>query len=245
MRFSYIIGYRYSEDRLRNLKFVLNWLKNFDCEVIIVESDVESKIEHLSGFDFKHIFTKNNYPYNRSWTYNVGWKYATTDKLVFGDADLIVMNDSLLQSVKLLDEYDCVNPYSSVQDLDEMETVRLLEKADLSILTQIDKPGRTGTNMCGGLVLFSREGFEKIGGWNEEFWGWGAEDDFMTIKVEFFLKYLNRDGKCYHMNHEKAAIDRNLYYRNLQILQAAKLTPKENFIGYMREVIKHIGQLQK
>jgi predicted glycosyltransferase involved in capsule biosynthesis len=245
MRFTYIIGYRHTPDRLENLKAVLKWLKNFDCEVIIVESDLESKIDLLSDFEFKHVLVKNNFPYNRSWCYNVGYKMAETEYLVFGDADLILEIDAINSSVNSLKEFDCVNPYNTVLDLNDWETSKFLEDGSIDFLRTINKPGRTGTNMCGGLVMFTKSGFEKIGGWNEEFWGWGAEDDFMTIKVEFFLKYSSLGYKCYHLNHVKSSIDRNLYFRNLNLLNQAKNTPKENFVPYMEKVINYIGETEK
>ena len=38
-----------------------------------------------------------------------------------------------------------------------------------------------------------KEALETIGGWPEEFFGWGAEDDAMSIKVRHFLKWKEMD----------------------------------------------------
>ena len=245
MKFSYIIGYRHTDDRLPNIKAVLNWLKNFDCEVIIVESDIESKKDLLSEFEFKHILLKNNLPYNRSWCYNVGYKIASTDYLVFGDADLIMNIQDINDGIDSLKEFDCVNPYTEVLDLDSNETLNYLKTENKDFLNTVKKPSRTGINMCGGMVMFTRSGFERIGGWNEDFWGWGAEDDFMTLKVEHFLKYINLENKCYHLNHNRALIDRNLYFRNLALLNQSKGATKEQFSDYINKVFPLIGNLEK
>lgn len=245
MKFTYIIGYRHTDDRLRNLKSVLKWLKNFDCEIIIVESDTTSKKELLTEFNFKHIFVENNYPYNRSWMYNVGYKNSSTNFLLFGDADLIMKNEDLNKSIDLLTNYDCVNPYSTVLDLTEEETLNYLSTENIEELSKIEREGRLGTNMCGGLVAFTKKGFEEIGGWHEDFWGWGAEDDFMTIKVKHFLKYTDCTNRCYHLNHGKAGIDRNLYYRNLGILQQSSSVSKESFRNYINNIVSSIGDTEK
>ena len=82
--FTYIIGYRHNPERLNNLRRVLDWINGFGgVEVIIVEQDTHSKISHLN-LKARHIFTKSNMPYNRSWAFNVAIKYSTSNILVFG-----------------------------------------------------------------------------------------------------------------------------------------------------------------
>lgn len=250
MKFSYIIAFRYSSDRLRNIKSILNWLKNFDCEIIIVESDISSKIDSLSEFNFKHIFLPNNYPFNKSWCFNVGWMNSSSDKIVFGDADLIMNIDSLNQAVSQLDQYECVNPYSSVVDLSPIETDTYINSQNLTDLFSIERPGR-GENdhqkvpMCGGIILFQKESLNKVVGWCEDFWGWGAEDDFMSKKVEHYLKHINLKEKCYHLYHEKAPVFQDLYYRNLKIFSFSANASKEQFTEYLNKIVGTIGNLEK
>ena len=61
--FSYIIGYRHSQERLLNLRRVLDWLRGFcGVEVIIVEQDREPILSTFTLFGFKYIFTKSEHP---------------------------------------------------------------------------------------------------------------------------------------------------------------------------------------
>jgi hypothetical protein len=250
MSFSYIIAYRHTSDRETNLKTILNWLKSFDCEVLIVESDIESKMSLFKDFQFSHIFLKNNFPFNKSWCFNVGYKNAKYDKIVFGDADLVMNKESFLSSLNLLDEFECVNPYSSVIDLTPGETIQYINTKDFSNLEKIERHGRGDTDnqkvpMCGGIIMFTKNSLDKIAGWNEDFWGWGAEDDCISIKVKHFLKYENIKGNCYHLFHNKAPIDTNLYYRNLTIYNNFMNAPKESFIPYIEQVAGTIGKIDK
>jgi hypothetical protein len=42
-----------------------------------------------------------------------------------------------------------------------------------------------GSN-CGGVVMFTKEGFEQVRGFSNEYWGWGGEDDDMSRRLHHF-----------------------------------------------------------
>ena len=185
--FTYIIGYRHKPDRLQNLRRVLDWINGFaGADVILVEQDTHSKISHLN-LRCRHLFLKSDKPYNKSWSFNYATKMAKTNIIVFADSDLIMNPNHLIESLKQIETYEMVNPYKSVIDLDTNETGLQLEQ-----VLKINRPGRGETDhqkvpICGGICIFRRESIIKIAGWNENFVGWGAEDDFVSLKVQQFL----------------------------------------------------------
>ncbi len=228
--FTYIIGYRHKPDRLNNLRRVLDWINCFlGVDVIVIEQDKHSKIGHLN-LKCRHIFLKSNDPYNKSWSFNVATKYAKSNVIVFGDSDLIMDPNKFIEGLKLLEQYEMVNPYSSVIDLDARESNLQLDQLFL-----IDRPGR-GQNdhqkvpLCGGICMFRKDTINKIGGWNEEFIGWGGEDDFQSIKVKNFLTHTEIPNKCYHLFHNREQPDMPSYQRNLQLLQTLSNLSKEDLI---------------
>jgi predicted glycosyltransferase involved in capsule biosynthesis len=239
--FSCIILYRHNIQRWNNLKRVLDWLNGFSgVEVIIVEQDTHSKIEHLN-FPAKHIFTKSNMPFNRSWGFNVGLKNSNSDIVVFTDCDLIMEPNSFISAIKKIEEYDMVSPYSSVVDLNPEESQHQMES-----IFRISRPGRgeedhQKINICGGITIFKKEAIMRIGGWCEEFIGWGAEDDFQTIKVENFLTHYEQKSRCYHLYHDREAPDMKWYQRNLQLLQKYKSLSKEDIAKSINNSLKKIG----
>jgi hypothetical protein len=81
----------------------------------------------------------------------------------------------------------------------------------------------------------------RIGGWCEEFIGWGAEDDFQTIKVENFLTHYEQKSRCYHLYHDREAPDMKWYQRNLQLLQKYKSLSKEDIAKSINNSLKRIG----
>ena len=245
LMFTYIIAYRHSLDRYTNLRRVLDWVNGFTgSEVIVVEQDKHSKISHLN-LPCKHIFVKSDMPFNKSHAFNVGLKASSTKVIVFGDSDLIMRPDGFIESLNLLQTYEMVNPYRSVIDLTAQESA-----LDLGQLVGIDRPGRGETDiqkvpLCGGICVFRRDAINKIGGWCEDFVGWGGEDDFQSVKVKHFLSWTELPHKCYHLFHERTAPDMKWYQRNLQLLQKLGAMSREELYKLVAVSIPKIGMKNK
>ena len=243
--FTYIIAYKHSADRLQNLRRVLDWINGFgNVEVIVVEQDKHSKISHLN-FKAKHIFTKSNMPFNKSWAFNVGIKNSTSNLIVFGDSDLIMEPNQFITALNSMSQYEMVNPYNTVIDLTQQESTSPLEQ-----MIQINRPGRGETDiqkvpLCGGICLFRKEAIMRIGGWNEDFWSWGGEDDFQSIKVKQLLSYTELQAKCYHLYHERVQPDMKWYQRNLQILQKTSNMDKSQLQKIILNQLPKIGMKNK
>lgn len=241
LSFSFVILYRHSIERYNNLRRVLEWTSGFSSsETIIVEQDTHSKLSNLK-LNCRHIFTKSDMPFNRSWGFNVGLKNSNSDIIVFTDCDLIMEPNSFISAIKKIEEYDMVSPYSSVVDLNPEESQLQMES-----IFRINRPGRgeedhQKINICGGITIFKKEAIMRIGGWCEEFIGWGGEDDYQTIKVENFLTNYEQKSRCYHLYHDREAPDMKWYQRNLQLLQKYKSLSKDEIVKSINNSLKKIG----
>lgn len=248
MKFSYIICYRHNEERYNNLLRVLDWLNQFeDIEVLIVEQDVEEKLnidDSKYTFEFKKYFTFSKLPFERSWAFNVGLLNSLSDIIVFGDCDLIMDRNEFVQSINMTSEFDCISPYKSVLDLEPDES-----KLDIDDWSKIKRPGRGEAdnqtiNITGGIVIYKKESILKIGGWDENFIGWGGEDDWQTRKTQMFLKSLEMPYRCYHLFHQRVRPDMRFYQRTLNILnQLFRLNPDQ--VKRYIEQNKKIGNIKK
>lgn len=241
--FTYIIGYRHSTERLQNLRRVLSWINGFaGVEVILVEQDTHSKISHLN-LRAKHIFTKSDLPYNRSWAFNVGLKYSTTDTIVFGDSDIIIEPNQFIDGLRALQTYEMVSPYSSVIDLTIQETNSNLEQ-----IVNINRPGRGENdnqkiNFCGGVLMIRKQTIYKMGCWNEQFWSWGSEDNYLTLCMEKLeIPHYEVQGRCYHLYHDRSnLVDQISYQRNLNLLSQFSKMSKEQLLKYIQISLTKVG----
>lgn len=170
----------------------------------------------------RHVFLRSTKAYNRSWGFNVAFKESDSPVIIFGDSDIIIRGGELRASLDAMEGLDVVSPYSSVIDLTKNESELSMDE-----MFQVSRLGRgeediQRTNLCGGVVMFSKSSFERVGGWDERFLGWGGEDDMMSFKVAAAgLKSASMPFRCYHLWHPKAPIDIELYKTNLSLLRTA------------------------
>jgi glycosyltransferase involved in cell wall biosynthesis len=248
MNFTYIIPFKYSDDRLLTLTKVLDNIRNInDCEIIIIEQGLEPILpsKNLLNVDEKYIFLYNSHPFNKSWAMNVAWKQAKNDVIVFGDADNLIDINNLLSAIEEMEDYDFISPHIRLIDLSPDEN-----SLSNSEIFKINRPGRGELDhqklpMCGAMTIFTRDALEKVCGFCQEYFGWGAEDDAMTIKVKHFLKWKEIDNNCYHLWHERVVPDMSWYQRNLQIYTQYKNATKEQLEQHIKNTLPNIGHLDR
>ncbi len=245
--FTFIIAYKHRGDRIHNLKRVLDWVSGFGgVEIIIVEQDKSSKLSSFTLKGVKHIFTKSNLPFNKSLAFNVGLEYSTTDNIVFGDCDLIMDPQKMIESLRLLEQYDAVYPYSRVIDLNPNEVNLPLEE-----LQKIERAGRGETDiqkicLAGGIIMYRKDAIYKIGGWCEDFIGWGGEDDYQSHKSKIFLNFYEQmSTTCYHLWHERGAPDPVPYQRNLELLNKLVVLPYDDIMKHSQNGAQKMGMKNK
>ncbi len=243
--FTFIIGYRHSLEKFNLLKRTIDWVSGFaGVDIILVEQDTHSKISHLP-LKARHIFLKSDKPYNKAWGFNIGTKLSKSNVIVFSDLGVIMDPNKFIEGLRAIEQYDMVSPYSSVLDLNPQES-----NLQLQDMLKIDRPGRGETdnqkiNICGGISIFRKDAIQKIAGWNEDFIGWGGEDDFQTIKVENFLTYTTLPYKCYHLYHNREVPNQNGYQRTLQLLQNLRNLSKDDLVKAINFSLPKIGLINK
>lgn len=240
--FTFIVAYRHRTDRIFNLKRVLDWILGFNgVEVIIVEQDDAPRLHAFTLRGFKHIFVKSDLPFNKANAFNVGLKAASSDVVVFGDSDLIMNPTAFIDSLKKLEEFEAVSPYNRVIDLEQNEVNMSIEQ-----MMMIPRSGRGEFDhqkvpLCGGIIMFRKEAIHRIGGWCEDFIGWGGEDDFQSIKTKRFLRWSELDSKVFHLWHHRGSPDMKWYQRNLQLLQKLSELSEHDLMKHIQNSISKIG----
>src|ERR1035437_8983697 len=238
-KFTYVIAYKNKPDRLMNLRRVVDWISGFvGVEIIIIEQDSKPRIENIVfNKAVKYMFLQTDMPFNKAWAYNVAIKYATTDNIIFGDSDIVMDPNDLIEGLKQLETYDCISPYSRVIDLKHEELGFNLDQ-----MKAIDRSGRGETDeqkicLCGGIIMYKRETISRIGFWCEDFIGWGCEDNAQSIKTVRLLKFKELEAKCYHLFHQPETPIMNLYQRNLQILDQIQKMDVPSLTRYIQNTL--------
>ena len=244
MNISYIIPFKYSEDRLKTLNRVLEYISKYNFEVIIVEQG-EKQFLKQEDFNVKLLFIENKIIFNKSFSLNVGWKNCSGDKIIFGDADNLLNEKDLMKAINDINDYDMISPSNKLVDLSQTESLLEFEK-----ILSIKRHGRGDFDnqkvpLCAAMTIFTKLALEKIGGWPEEFFGWGAEDDAMSIKVKHFLKWKENISNCYHLYHEKSPVYQDFYHRNINIYQQYINLTKEQLLDYIEKTKNIIGDINK
>jgi hypothetical protein len=233
----FVIGHRDTnpdKTRTKNLFSVLGWLgDNFpQFETILIEQSEKPSWKEISagGLNllYKHLYNKGFF--NRCWTFNTAYRMSTKKYIVCADNDIVMRPQYIVDSLNALEKYDAVNPYGYIVDLDPHETLGF---HNTRIMPFTQRGGRGGTNFSGGMVMFTRQAYEKIYGWDENFRGWGGEDDVQTYKIKNMLTHIEMPFNAYHLYHSRNATTGDAAYHshyknNVDIInKVIKMTPVE------------------
>jgi glycosyltransferase involved in cell wall biosynthesis len=208
---------RTNSARFKNFEFLLGLLKEREMlEIVLVEQDeVPKLVDSTFNEEYRYVFARNPGLFNKSWGLNVAARTASCDILIFMDADILLAEDALEQMLELLTTgADAVNPYATLIDLEQSETESLLHgEATLDIQreeVQLDRQNLAQKPpYCGGVFGITRDLFNRVGGFDERFEGWGAEDNAMSFRVDYFARNsVTLDSHpAYHLWHPKAEDD--------------------------------------
>lgn len=234
-KFTYIIPFRYSPDKILNLKRIVEWVSGYQgVEVIIVEQDRHSKISHLT-IRATHIFMKSNGSFNKSLAYNFALKRVSSPVVVFGDCNTIMNPLELIECLKSLDGFDCVIPSRDVTMLSQIESTGDFNNI-LSIKRSIPK-----LNMTDGISIFKRSSIIGIGGWCEDIVGDSFENKFQDFKISKMLKVNNKEYSQFQLFHQINNTDNGAEDRYNKIINPLKSINIEQMRQYLSSTIPKIG----
>lgn len=176
----FVIGHR-GEERLPLLLATLGSIaaqEGARIECIVVQQERDNTLAGRLPAWVRLVHTPPpgpSMPFCRSWAFNVGGMHATAPVLVLHDNDMLVPAGYASQVLAHMDSgWDAVNLKRFVFYLDEAHSSAYL-RGSAGLL---DRPPLAITqNLEGGSVAITREAFERIGGMDESFVGWGGEDN--------------------------------------------------------------------
>lgn len=226
---SFIIHYRRdSDDRFNNFKFSVDYIaKNFTGSQIIVINDspeIDKEIITICKTNGVNLLICENHDeFKKTYCFNSAAAVAVHDIFCFWDVDIIISEKYIRKAYEyilngthnhvypfngtFIDlQKDVFDPYVLNYDFDGLEKL-WQEKHPSLHLASSESPG--------GCNLISKQAFEKMGGYDVRFIGWGFEDtDFLyrSRKLNSVIYLQESEAICWHMHHDNAIRTENPYY---------------------------------
>jgi len=169
---------------------------------------------------------------------------AINDKV---DSKYIIMvdNDCILPSngIELLetglDNSSVFIPFRSINKLNEANTRQLVKNGDF--IKVINNSPLHVSRYTGGFNLFTKETFDTVGGFDDEFQGWGAEDDAFLTKCQRIVGNVKRtmeDVELVHLYHPSENkpdyLQSDQYMKNKKMLACLKRMTYDDLIDYTK-----------
>lgn len=218
-----------SFERMRNLRYVVNYLEKLNCKIIILEADAEQKVSR-ECIDNKHLeyhFVKDQKKcFHRTHYINKLLKMAKSKVVSVWDADLVIPEKQIVEAYYNIMENNCLMAYPYNGDFIFMNadvTKRFVKRNNCDYYSD-KKFEYVEHNFCGGAFLVDREKYLLCGGENERFIGWGPEDVERLKRVTILNENVKwtTSGRAYHLFHPRKR-NSNFYSRKKKCQAEAEL----------------------
>lgn len=187
-------------------------------EIIIVEEDSKKSFSNLKlnkGYE-KHLFMQSEQPFCKAKCFNYGISRARYSKICGLDCDMIIPPNFLRFGEIVLSDHDAAFPAGNIYYSDDYPDNKYEFKWNGNKWTEKAK-----FKFHGGCFFINKEKYEEIGGFNENFVGYGSED------TEFHNRVMDSCDKVYqgtyfsllHMYHDEPhKKDKTIWNKNKFIL---------------------------
>jgi GT2 family glycosyltransferase len=189
------------------------------------------------------VLTKNDGQFNKAVAFNAAVKLASFDKLVLHDADIIVPWCYTIDVVDRLDKHDGLHLGKYVYYLTSPSTVRMSKQGEVANNCIIER--RVGY-FEGGSVACKFNTFVEIGGFNEDFKGYGNEDtDFYSRLSNYGNFYNERTYNFIHLWHDRTEGWVACYDKNKEIEATLNSMPMTNRTKELRSRLIQSGYVKR
>lgn len=191
-----------SGDRLTAFHLQRRTLKKQGIETVVVEHYLSSG--EISPVEATHCWFAQAPGFWKSALLNLAAINHQADYLWFLDADIIGRFDAVLRSIEHIDA-DLIQPFDSIVNLTAFETAGFAQTRRFSIAKgemRLIKPGPGPFSM-----IFRRDFFMRIGGFDERFIGYGWEDiELCRRAVRRGARTVTLQQPALHLYHERSSV---------------------------------------
>ena len=201
MQLSLIVVYRNREHHLKSKMAWWKWQKSnnclSNCEMIVIEADRSPSLwiqEELDGTDVQYQYLQCEGVLHKTKALNLGLSLSQGQFVAPFDVDLIPVNQTLEKHLHLAATSPSllVTGYRVMSEVEKVSPDSISQALENASIPPEDRPTALWKHLIqrerfGIMPLFNRERLVSLGGWDEIFVGWGAEDQ------ELLERYLQDD----------------------------------------------------
>lgn len=242
---SYIIPCRNYErtDSIETIILSVKAQKYPHIEIIVSEQDLSSRLSKKAA-PYKHILasTSVSHLFNKALAFNMGVKEAKGEILVLHDADIIA-NDFYTSDVAdiMKNQQRCACHLGKTVVYTNQSSAAMIN--NVGIVGGYPKIERVVGYFEGGSLACTKDYYWEIGGFNEDFWGYGVEDCefYARLKYKGFVE--NRHHVFLHLHHSRFPGWEEHHINNKKLGESIAKLPIEEKILRQRSQIKKLGYI--
>lgn len=206
-----------------------------DCSIVVpVHIDSKERLEHLRGLYayFNRYFQghelivveqiQSSEVFSTAKVSNIGASAVSTPFFCKYDADAFIHPKALFDAFQRLKQESnkaCILPYNGISVTiqnplrEELLQSQITEELPLITYEELDRFShenfRVKNDLSTGLIhCFRTSTFKKLGGYNEEFIGWGYEDDEILYRFQKLANVSYLEGyNAFHFDHPRSIGD--------------------------------------
>ncbi len=224
-KISYVIPCR-DIGRSASIKTVIDGIRSQmfpEIEIIITEHDNGTKLNIESLQPIKYGLVLENTDFNKAKAFNLGVSLATSQYVVLHDADMIMANNYTSTVYDKLQEYDACHLGNTVIYTNSDASDKIMNEKIIDTSTNCE---RVVGYYEGGSLACRIKTYWKIGGFNEDFIGYGCEDTEFYNRLSKNCKWLeNRTFDLLHLWHPRTDGWQDCHRRNKSLESKLYATP--------------------
>lgn len=140
-------------------------------------------------------------PWSRGAAINAGAREAGSwEVMVIADADTIPEVEPIRKAVDMAAETaGAIRPHDTLWMMNPVETLQFIERGPGGVVQN----RRSLVNLGGGLLVVSRDAWDRVGGYDETFVGWGHEDTHLNTRLLVQAHWDRIPGRAWHLFHPR------------------------------------------
>lgn len=186
------------DERLENFKFILPKIKEITDNILVVEQ-VKNKKDRSEAYNFikslgiEYLPVKVNDDHiHKSKIINIGTDKIKTEFVWVNDSDCYLKFKKVIEQLDF--RHDFIQPYNIAKYIEKYETDKIINNEPVDIEFDYSRLHETGQHVVPGTLyyvamygalsfIYRKYAFKKIGAMNEQYSGWGLEDNSLCMRM--------------------------------------------------------------